>query len=87
MLHPTLTPACQPWCTDHQHAAHPEDGFCRRRAAVPFADVYLSDTDDGPRLFAHGSVVTLDELTLDQAEARFRAGLELVAAARTAVAA
>lgn len=79
-LAPT-TGRCRPWCTDHYtDPRHPEDGYCRRAAAL--AEVYLADTNDGPRLFAHGATVDLDQLTLAEAEARFRAGLDLVAAAQ-----
>ncbi|WP_326829648.1 hypothetical protein OIE13_05775 [Streptosporangium sp. NBC_01810] len=85
MLQATPAPArpCQVWCTDHYTGAQPEDGFCRRRTEVD--GVYLSATDDGPMVLAYSN--TRDELTLDQAETYGRALLDLVDAARTAVAA
>ncbi|MER7131351.1 hypothetical protein [Streptosporangium saharense] len=76
---------CQPWCTDHHtDPHHPEDSYCRRGNGT---DLYLSDTEHGPRLFTLTATADLDQLSLDQVEARLRAGLELVTAYRTAVAA
>ncbi|MFC3979693.1 hypothetical protein [Streptosporangium jomthongense] len=75
----------QPWCNNHYtDPRHAEDSYCRRGSGT---GLYLSDTDDGPRLFAHDATADLDQLPLDQVEARLRAGLELVTAYRTAVAA
>ncbi|MEV4093720.1 DUF6907 domain-containing protein [Streptosporangium saharense] len=71
-------PGCEPWCTDHYDGdGIPEDGYCRRRAAGGFADVYLSDDLDGhPMIFSYQQ--TRDEQT--PAEARAYA-LELLALA------
>ncbi|MEU8035588.1 hypothetical protein [Streptosporangium sp. NPDC049078] len=81
-----VPPRCQPWCTDHYTGAHPDDSHCRRPASGQFADVYLSNGLDGtPMVLSYQRVH--DELPLDEAAAYFRAGLDLVAAARTAVAA
>ena len=82
----TATTTHQPWCTEHHHGTHPDDSHCRRPAPGQFADLYLSNDVDGtPMVLSYQRV--RDELTLTEAEAYFRAGLDLVDAARTAVAA
>lgn len=83
MLHVT---AHELWCNDHyQYGPNPEDSYCQRTAPGEFSGMYLTDTHDGPVILAPS--LTLDELPLNEAEAYFRAGLALVDAARTAVAA
>ncbi|WP_326646022.1 hypothetical protein OG884_15335 [Streptosporangium sp. NBC_01755] len=87
MLQATPAPPLhQPWCTDHYYyGPNPEDSYCQRTAPGEFSGMYLTDTHDGPVILANE--VVHDELPLAQAEAYFRAGLALVDAARTAVAA
>lgn len=73
---------CSPWCTDHQaDTPHELDQLCRHRVTHP-AYGTLSLT----HCLIDGHTIALwaanDELTLDQAEALFHAGLTLIATAR-----
>lgn len=76
-----------PWCTTHTDPtlgglilAGPGDGLCRQTVADAYGAIDLTHSADD------GTTLSLDrihtELTLDEAEALFRAGLALIATAR-----
>ncbi|MDF5758770.1 hypothetical protein [Spongiactinospora sp. TRM90649] len=76
---PPSTVQCKPWCTDHRHS------YCQTTSTSPaYGDIIVGDTDHGPTVFLWQSIT---ELPLDQAEAYFRTGLDLVTRARNGAAA
>ena len=79
----------EPWCREHDDPtlgglipAGPEDDLCRRPVLGAFDELLMThNMHDGTLISLYGIRA---ELTLDEAEELFRAGLALIATAREA---
>lgn len=95
MTHSPITTAldtigdCEPWCREHGDPtlgglipAGPADGLCRRAVRGAFDELLMTHN------LYDGTLISLcglrPELTLDEAEKLFKAGLALIATAREA---